>query len=94
LRIPHTHGAGGKRQFTLVGTKGFGETEGMPLSGELQAIVDRLNRDNARHAHRMVDIIGLDELRPRIRERVLAEGVVLYEKNHGISACRDATAGL
>jgi predicted nucleotidyltransferase len=26
-----------------------------------------------------VDIVGIDELRPGIRERVLAEGIVLYE---------------
>jgi predicted nucleotidyltransferase len=62
----------------------------LAVDGGDRPFLERLTRD----APRTVDIIGLDELRPRIRERVLAEGVVLYEKNDGISACRDASAGL
>jgi len=33
----------------------------------------------AANLRQSVDIVGMDELRPGIRERVLAEGVVLYE---------------
>ncbi len=126
----------------------FVETQCMAVTGDLQAIVHRLNRENARAAVRVaseqqeayraacelavrmgardpslqrvvlfgstvpgrryradsdidlavdggdralleriaadlpqsVDIIGIDELRPGIRRRVLTEGVILYEK--------------
>jgi predicted nucleotidyltransferase len=125
----------------------FRDTEGVAMDSDLQAIVDRLNRENAQAAEQIsraqrnafqtaselaarmgsqdptlrrvvlfgstipgrryradsdidlaveggdrahlerialsapqsVDIVGMEELRPGVRERVLAEGIVLYE---------------
>ncbi|MEX2445273.1 MAG: nucleotidyltransferase domain-containing protein [Alkalispirochaeta sp.] len=45
------------------------------VEGGDRALLERLAADGPR----TVDIIGIDELRPGIRDRVLAEGEVLYE---------------
>jgi predicted nucleotidyltransferase len=47
----------------------------LAVEGGDRARLERL----AASLQQSVDIIGLDELRPGIRERVVAEGVVLYE---------------
>jgi len=48
----------------------------LAVDGGDRALLERIAAD----LPKSVDIIGIDELRPGIRQRVLTEGIILYEK--------------